>query len=101
MHPPGNRNEESRMSIDPTAPYTTDTQAEIAALREKVEALMQNRVGPAVTALAGEAQAAAQAATDSVRHGVHRLSDTVKEQPLTALGVAALAGFVLAALIRR
>jgi len=66
-----------------------------------VDALMESRVGPAVSALADEAQAAAQAASDTVRHQVSRLSDTVREQPLTALGVAALAGFVLAALIRR
>jgi ElaB/YqjD/DUF883 family membrane-anchored ribosome-binding protein len=93
------------MSNSSSNPYGSDAQAEIAALREKVDALMQNRVGPAVSALADEAQAtaqaAAQAATDTVRHQVHRLSDTVRNQPLTALGVAALAGFVLAALMRR
>lgn len=89
------------MSNSSSNPYGSDAQAEIAALREKVDALMQNRVGPAVSALADEAQAAAQAATDTVRHQVNRLSDTVRDQPLTALGVAALAGFVLAALMRR
>ena len=82
-------------------PYGNDAQAEIAALREKVDALMQNRVGPAVSALADEAQAAAQAARDTVRNQVDRLSDSVRAQPLTALGVAALAGFVLASLMRR
>ncbi len=89
------------MAIGSNNPYGNDAHAEIAALREKVDALMQNRVGPAVTALADEAQAAAQASIDTVRHQVNRLSDTVREQPLTALGVAALAGFVLAALMRR
>ncbi len=89
------------MAIESNNPYGNDAHAEIAALREKVDALMQNRVGPAVTALADEAQAAAQASIDTVRHQVNRLSDTVREQPLTALGVAALAGFVLAALMRR
>ncbi len=89
------------MAIESNNPYGTDAHAEIAALREKVEALMQNRVGPAVSALADEAQAAAQASLDTVRHQVNRLSDTVREQPLTSLGVAALAGFVLAALMRR
>lgn len=82
-------------------PYGTDAQAEIAALREKVDMLMQNRVAPAVSALADQAEAAAHAASDTVRHQINRLSDTVREQPLTALGVAALAGFVLAALMRR
>jgi ElaB/YqjD/DUF883 family membrane-anchored ribosome-binding protein len=89
------------MAIESNNPYGTDAHAEIAALREKVEALMQNRVGPAVTALADEAQAAAQASLDTVRHQVNRLSGTVRDQPLTALGVAALAGFVLSALMRR
>jgi ElaB/YqjD/DUF883 family membrane-anchored ribosome-binding protein len=89
------------MAIESNNPYGSDAQAEIAALREKVDMLMQNRVGPAVSALADEAQAAAQASLDSARHQVNRLSDTVREQPLTALGVAALAGFVLAALMRR
>jgi ElaB/YqjD/DUF883 family membrane-anchored ribosome-binding protein len=89
------------MAIDSNNPYGNDAQAEIAALREKVDMLMQNRVGPAVSALADEAQAAAQASIDTARHQLHRLTDTVREQPLTALGVAALAGFVLAALMRR
>jgi len=89
------------MAIDSNNPYGSDAQAEIAALREKVDMLMQNRVGPAVSALADEAQAAAQASLDTARHQINRLGDTVREQPLTALGVAALAGFVLAALIRR
>ena len=48
-----------------------------------------------------DAGCAAHAASDGVRHQINRLSDTVREQPLTALGVAALAGFVLAALMRR
>jgi len=90
------------MAIEPNTTYgSTDAHAEIAALRETVDALMQNRVAPAVSAMADQAQAAAQAATDTVRHQMNRLSDTVREQPLTALGVAALAGFVLAALVRR
>jgi ElaB/YqjD/DUF883 family membrane-anchored ribosome-binding protein len=82
-------------------PYDNDAQAEIAALREKVDMLMQNRVAPAVSALADQAEAAAHAASDTVRHQVDRLSGTVREQPLTAIGVAALAGFVFAALMRR
>ncbi len=81
--------------------YGIDADAEIAALRAKVDKLMQNRVAPAVSAVADQAQAAAQTATDTVRHSVARLGDTVRSKPLRALGVAALAGFVLAALIKR
>ena len=43
--------------------YAADARAEIQELRAKVEALMQNRVTPALSALACEAQAAAQAAS--------------------------------------
>jgi len=81
--------------------YADDARAEIAQLREKVETLMQTRVTPALSALAGEAEAAAHAASDSVKAQATRLSDTIKAQPLTALGIAALAGFVIAALVRR
>ena len=88
-------------STSSSNPYGTDAHAEIAALREKVDMLLQNRVAPAVTALADQAEAAALAASDTVRHQVNRLSGTVREQPLTAIGVAALAGFVFAALMRR
>lgn len=81
--------------------YGSEADAEIAALRAKVDDLMLNRVGPAVSAMADQAQAAAQAASDTVRHQVDRVSDTVRAQPLRALGVAVMAGFVLAVLIRR
>ncbi len=83
------------------AGYASDARAEIAELREKVETLMQTRVAPALSALSGEAQAVAQAATDTAKEQVTRLSDTVKDQPLAAIGIAAAAGFVLAMLYRR
>ena len=81
--------------------YTVDADAEIARLREKVETLMTDRVTPAVTQLASQAEGVAQAATDKVRENAERLSDTIKAQPLTAVGVAALVGFLFAGLVRR
>ena len=39
--------------------------------------------------------------TDKVRENVDRLSDSIKAQPLTAVGVAALVGFLFAGLVRR
>lgn len=81
--------------------YTIDADAEIARLREKVETLMTERVTPAVTQLASQAEDAAQAATDKVRENAERLSDTIKAQPLTAVGIAALVGFLFAGLVRR
>jgi len=81
--------------------YSTDADIEIARLREKVETLMTDRVTPAVTQLASQAEDAAHAATDKVRENAERLSDTIKAQPLTAVGIAALVGFLFAGLVRR
>jgi ElaB/YqjD/DUF883 family membrane-anchored ribosome-binding protein len=78
-----------------------DAHAELLALRAKVEQLMAERVTPAVTRLAGQAEDAVDYANDAVRDQAERLSATVREQPLTALGAAALAGFVLALLFKR
>lgn len=78
-----------------------DAQAELQALRAKVEQLMSERVTPAIARVAGQAEDAAQYANDAVRDQAERLSATVREQPLTALGAAALAGFVVALLFKR
>lgn len=78
-----------------------DPQAELAALRQKVETLMSERVTPALAQAADRAEAAAQAARVRVRDGSERLGERVREQPLLALALAALAGFVVAALFRR
>jgi len=78
-----------------------EAQAEIAALRTKVETLMSERVTPALVDVAGRAEAAANAGYAQVKDGAERVSLRVREQPLAALGIAALAGFVLASLVRR
>lgn len=82
-------------------PYMNDTHAEIAALRAKIETLMNDRVTPAVARVADRAEAAAHQATDSIRYQTERLSDAIREKPLTAVGLAALAGYVLAVMCRR
>ncbi|MBS7810384.1 hypothetical protein [Roseococcus pinisoli] len=82
-------------------PYLADTHAEIAALRAKIETLMNDRVTPAVGRVADRAEAAAHQATDTVRHQAERLSDAIREKPLTAVSLAALAGYVFAVMCRR
>ena len=74
---------------------------EIAQLRAKVDELMAERVAPAVDGMMNQAADAAQAATDTVRDQVTRVSHAVQERPFTSLGFAARAGFVLAVLVRR
>jgi ElaB/YqjD/DUF883 family membrane-anchored ribosome-binding protein len=78
-----------------------NAEAELTRLRQKAETLMEERVTPAVAAIADQASHAAHAAQETVRTNVDALAERVRAQPLTALGVAALAGFVLAALTRR
>ncbi len=82
-------------------PSMAETHAEIAALRAKVEALMKDRVTPAVARVADKAEAAAHQATDSIRNQTERLSEAVREKPLTSIGLAALAGYVFAVMCRR
>ncbi len=81
--------------------YADDARAEIAALREKVDYLMNKRVSPALANLAHDAEAIAQNASDTVKAQATRLTDNVKEQPIMALGIAAAVGFMLATLVRR
>jgi len=83
-----------------TAPGN-DAQAEIAVLRSRVEALMAERVTPALAEAADRAEAAANAGYAQMREQADRVSGMVREQPLAALGIAALAGFALASLVRR
>jgi ElaB/YqjD/DUF883 family membrane-anchored ribosome-binding protein len=80
---------------------TDDAQAEIARLREQVETLMADRVNPTIAALASRAEGAAHAATGAMREKADDFSDAVKAQPLAAVGIAALAGFLIAGLVRR
>lgn len=78
-----------------------DAAAEIARLRTQVEQLMNERITPLIGSVATSAENAAKYASDEVRHQTGRLTDAVQDKPLVALGIAALAGFVLASLLRR
>jgi ElaB/YqjD/DUF883 family membrane-anchored ribosome-binding protein len=83
------------------SPFMAETQAEIAALRARVEALLKERVAPAVARVAEGAEAVADQATDSLQEQAERLSAAIRERPLAAVGLAALAGFVFAVMCRR
>lgn len=86
---------------DDASRFVADAKAEIVELRQRVEALMNDRVTPAVSAVADKASAIGKSATETVRHQADRASDAVHDKPLIALGVAALAGFIIASLVRR
>lgn len=86
---------------DTAEAYVHDAADELARLRSQVETLMNERVTPMLGSVVHSAEHAAKAATDEVRHQAERLTDAVHGKPLAALGIAALAGFVLASILRR
>lgn len=77
-----------------------DATAQIARLREQVEALMKDRVTPALAEAAGRAENAMYGAAGVVRDQADAISGRVKEQPLTAILIAAAVGFVLGRAMR-
>ncbi len=72
-----------------------DVAAQIARLRAQVEALMKERVTPAVTEMAGRAENAVNCAAGVVRDQAQMISGQVREQPLIAILLAAGIGFLL------
>lgn len=77
-----------------------DAHAQIARLREQVEALMKDRVTPILTEAAGRAESAYHGAADTVREQVESVSGKVREQPLAAILIAAAVGFLLGRVTR-
>jgi ElaB/YqjD/DUF883 family membrane-anchored ribosome-binding protein len=77
-----------------------DAQAQIVRLREQVEALMKDRVTPAVAEFAGRAENAVHSASGVVRDQAQVVSGRVKEQPLTAILIAMAVGWVVGRAMR-
>ncbi len=77
-----------------------DANAQIARLREQVEALMKDRVTPAVADLAGRAESAYAGASGAVKHQAEAVSGKVREQPLVAILIAAAVGWALGRVMR-
>jgi ElaB/YqjD/DUF883 family membrane-anchored ribosome-binding protein len=77
-----------------------DTHVQIARLREQVEALMKDRVTPALADAAGRAESAMYGAAGVVRDQADAVSGKVREQPLLAILIAAAVGYALGRTIR-
>jgi ElaB/YqjD/DUF883 family membrane-anchored ribosome-binding protein len=89
-------------ATDRLAEDTKDVvQHEIAALRAKVEALMADRVTPALSEVAGQAEDLAHGAAAMARRQTDNLASTVRAQPFAAIGTAAIAGLAIGLLMRR
>ncbi len=80
---------------DQTRTKLDDATAQIARLREQVEALMKERVTPAVADLAGRAEQAVYGATSVARDQAEAISNRVRDQPLLALLIAAGVGYLI------
>jgi ElaB/YqjD/DUF883 family membrane-anchored ribosome-binding protein len=77
-----------------------DAQAQIARLRDQVEALMKDRVTPAVAEFAGRAESAVHSASGAVRDQANAVSGRVKDQPLIAIMIAAAVGWLVGRVMR-
>jgi len=77
-----------------------DPVEQIAHLRAQVEALMKDRVTPAVTDMAGRAENVVNNAAGMVRDQAQNLSAQVRDQPLISVLVAAGIGYLLGRTLR-
>jgi ElaB/YqjD/DUF883 family membrane-anchored ribosome-binding protein len=77
-----------------------DTQSQIERLREQVEALMKDRVTPAVADFAGRAENAVHSTSTAVREQAEAVSGRVRQQPLIAILIAAGVGWVIGRAMR-
>jgi ElaB/YqjD/DUF883 family membrane-anchored ribosome-binding protein len=77
-----------------------DAQAQIVRLREQVEALMKDRVTPAMANYADRAEHAYNAASGAVRGQAEMVTGRIKDQPLIAIIIAAAAGWLIGRVMR-
>lgn len=74
---------------------------EARSMREQVENVMNRHVTPALGEAASQTEAALRDAAEELRLQRDRITQSVRRQPLTAIALAALAGFVAARLTDR
>lgn len=77
-----------------------DARDQIKQLRDQVDSLMRERVSPMLSDAAGRAQQYGRQASDMASEQVENLSGTVREMPMTAILIAAAAGFLIGRIAR-
>jgi len=81
--------------------YTTqDAKAQISQLRDQVQTLLSERVTPALSSAASQAQDYAHQASDMAHDQAEMLSEQVRESPLAAIMIAAGVGYLLGRIAR-
>ncbi len=79
---------------------THDARDQIKQLRDQVDSLMRERVTPLISEAAGRAQEYGRQASDMASAQAEQLSGRVREMPLTAVLIAAAAGFLIGRIAR-
>ncbi len=89
------------MSVGKQAQKATDaTQEQLLNLRAQVEQLLNDRVTPALSDVAGRAEAAVTTARDYTSASADSVSKKVRGQPLIAIAVSAAVGYLLGRIAR-
>ncbi len=78
--------------IDDRTRRSEDTADQLARLREQVDALIRDKVAPAVE---GATEFVGEVAQDAMRGSARVLAGGVRAQPLAAILIAAALGFLL------
>lgn len=77
-----------------------DASEQIAQLREQVQSLMNDRVGPAISQAADTAKQYAHDAREIYDDQAEALSERVREQPIVAILAAAGVGYIIGRIAR-
>ena len=80
---------------DKTKDVVQDTQEQLQSLRTMVEQLLNDRVTPALADAADKAENAVTSARDLTNTQVANVSDKVRGQPLIAIAIATVVGYLL------
>jgi len=79
---------------------TQDTREQLHSLKLMVEQLLNERVTPALAGAADRAETAVTSARDMTSTQVANVSDKVRGQPLIAIGISAVVGYLVGRLSR-
>ena len=77
-----------------------DAHAQIRQLRDQVDSLMRERVGPTMSGLGERAQDAARHAREMAHDQTEALSSRVRDMPIASILIAAAAGYLIGRLSR-
>lgn len=88
------------MAMNSMNDATQDAKEQIAQLRDQVQALMSERVTPALANAAGQAEDYVRQAKGVYDDQTEALSERVRESPLIAVLVAAGVGYMLGRIAR-